>query len=137
MKEMQYGHLDGAVTLDHDIYSGYEYLIVNYGLYPACYVCIPEEHPYCNKNFWNMKIKPHSDLSSGGTLEKYNLDGFWIGWEYNLFGDYVHGRTSEFIPEGWHHKYTTEEMLEKVHEVIERLEEVTLYDTERIAGYIG
>lgn len=118
---MQYGHLEGAVTLDHEMYSGYEYLVVNFGSHPAAYVRIPKEHPYYEKEFWNMKIKPHSDLSFGGTLEKYNLEGFWIGWEYNLFGDFVAGRTREYITEGWHKQYVTSEIIEKIHDVIDLL----------------
>lgn len=121
LKEMQYNYLDGAITLDHSTYRDYEYLIVNFGSYPAAYVRIPEGHPYYEKEFWNMKIKPHSDLSFGGTLEKYHLEGFWVGWAYNLFGDFVYGRTSEFITDGWHKKYTTEDIISKIHDVINLL----------------
>lgn len=128
MKEMQYAHLGSAITLDHDSYQGYEYLVVNFGSHPACYIRLRENHPYYNKDFWNMKIKPHSDLSFGGTLEKYHLDGFWIGWEYDLFGDYVYGRTRDFITDGWHHKYTTKELVDKIHQVIRDLIEISPND---------
>lgn len=127
---MQYGHLDGAVTLDHEIYRDYEYLVVNFGSHPAAYVRIPKGHPYYEKEFWNMKIKPHSDLSFGGTLEKYHLEGFWIGWEYNLFGDFVAGRTRDFITEGWHKQYVTSEIIEKIHEVIDQLIDISLKASE-------
>lgn len=121
---MQYTHTETATTLDHDYYRDYEYLIVNLGRYPASYINVPENHKYYNGEFWNMKIKPHSDLSFGGSLERYHLEGFWIGWEYNLFGDYVLGRSREFIPEGWHHQYTTAEIVEKVRKVIDQLIEM-------------
>lgn len=122
---MEYLENHSAVTLDHNIYHDYEYLIVNLGKYPAAYVRIPDDHSYYYGDFWNMKIKPHSDLSFGGTLEKYHLEGFWIGWEYNLFGDYVVGRTREYISDGWHKKYTTRDILDTVYQVIEKLEELS------------
>ena len=128
MKEMVYQKNwtpDNRVIdmLDKGIYKGYHYAIVSFGSHPCAYIELPKGHKYYGKDYDDIPIDCHGGLtySSEGLLPSsndYHRDGYWIGWDYAHLGDY-YGWSNAFINTG--KRWTTEEILQEVKEVIEQL----------------
>ena len=128
MKEMVYQKNwapDNRVIdmLDKGIYKGYHYAIVSFGSHPCAYIELPKGHKYYGKDYDDIPIDCHGGLtySREGILPSsndYHKDGYWIGWDYAHLGDYC-GWLNVFDSTG--KKWTTEEILQEVKEVIEQL----------------
>ena len=99
-------------------YRGFPYCITSTGTHPCAYVGIPKGHPLYGKHYDRKEMDRISAIAHGGlTYSERNipLKGFWnIGWDYAHYGDCCAG-----ISEG--RKWTTEEILLNVHEVIDSL----------------
>ena len=109
--------------LDEGIYKNYHYAIVSFGSHPCAYIELPKGHKYYGKDYDDIPIDCHGGLtySSEGILPSssiYHRDGYWIGWDYAHLGDYC-GWFNVFDNTG--KKWTTEEILQEVKEVIEQL----------------
>ena len=109
--------------LDEGVYKDYHYAIVSLGSHPCAYIELPKEHKYYGKGYDDIPIDCHGGLtySSEGLLPSNHdchRDGFWIGWDYAHLGDYC-GWFNVFDSTG--KKWTTEEILQEVKEVIEQL----------------
>ena len=111
------------------------YYIVNYGSHPACYISIPNEHIFYNKDEDDISKICHIDCHGGisytgdtlpRSVPKYDeksstipvwSTGWYIGWDYMHYTDY---RLSPlYVHEG--KKWTTEEMIADCYDVINQL----------------
>lgn len=118
MKEMVYGKNIKEI-LDIGTYKGKDYVIVNLGIHPCAYVqsdkncCGTFEEPaHCGFTFYNTLS--HWEKHADNEKQKIILRKKFVGWDYGHYGDY-----SPYWQEG--KKWTTEEILENVKEVIEWL----------------
>lgn len=120
---------DACQILDEGTYNNYHYMIVSYGTHPCAYVELPKDHKWYGKHYDYIPIKCHGSLtysSDSGVVfpddHPNHRDGFWIGWDYSHYDDYYPFNTIfddlRFISGK---KWTTEEILEEVHNVIDQL----------------
>lgn len=114
--------------LDEGIYNNFHYAIVSLGSHPCAYVELPKEHKWYGKYYDNIPIDCHGGLTYSSTqgiicpLNNPNhRDGYWIGWDYAHYSDYVYNDFNDFgFALGKKH-WTTEEIFEDVKEVINQL----------------
>jgi len=137
MKEMVYRDNRNTINvLSYGVKDNYKYCILNLGTHPTAYVELPDGHKYYKKDY--IDVEEHIDVHGGvtfasqGVLNKKGLEqiskeeadfigtGWWIGWDYAHYGDYVGMVLSEPGK-----KYTTEEIFEDVCDVIRQLKEVS------------
>ena len=132
--------------LDEGIYNNFHYAIVSLGSHPCAYVELPKEHKWYGKYYDNIPIDCHGGLTYSSTqgiicpLNNPNhRDGYWIGWDYAHYGDYVYndfndfGFAYDFNDFGFAYDFndfgfalgekhwTTEEIFEDVKDVINQL----------------
>ena len=125
MKEMEYKYLANNEQfheiLDRGTYNGYEYCIILFGSHPCAYVVIPEDNPLYKKNYYDMDIDVHCGLTFGDT-NRFIDDKWCIGWDYAHAGDYssYYILFNDGLAES-SKKWTTAEILEDVHHVIDQL----------------
>jgi len=87
MLEMIYEpQMKPAKILDSGIYNNFEYKIVSYGTHPCCYISIPKNHKYYNKDYENIDIECHGGLTYS---QKQDDNKYWIGWDYAHCNDYM------------------------------------------------
>ena len=93
MRPMMYSEERKSERIAGEVYRGYEYAVINRGWHPCCYIKIPEGHLFYKKDYDDIDLDVHGGLTFAG----HNLDvapgvaddGFWIGWDYAHWGDYV------------------------------------------------
>lgn len=134
LKPMIYKTKPEYTTLAHGIYRGYEYAIISLGKHPCAYVGVPKGHPlygkeYDSKNFPDIKCHfgiTYSRNGLGGIKEQFVIyKSQWvIGWDYAHCTDFS-GSYLNFGGEMFGKAWTTEEILEEVHNVISQL--ISLY----------
>jgi hypothetical protein len=132
MKEMVYQPaLKERDILDSGEYNGYKYYIVSLGTHPCAYVEVPEGHicyGKCDGDAYVLDIDVHGGITFGNFGLKGVSDKFLLGWDYNHCDDYcfaVSDSILSFFDFGTNGKrWTTEEMLEDVKSVINRLREM-------------
>lgn len=122
IKPMGYKHVVSVEVLAHDTYRDYEFAIVSFGIHPCAYVGIPKGHRFYRKNY-NLKMFNKIPAHCGLTYSKTGIgplmqDKWVIGWDYAHSCDY----TSLFPLEG-NKRWSTEEILEEVKEVIDAIVE--------------
>ena len=106
--------------LDRGCYRGSRFYILSFGTHPTAYVEIPKNHRFYKiKDYDNIPIICHGGLtymSDIGLKTVCTTEGKFIGWDYAHVGDYFGGLHPL---EG--KKWTTEEILEEVTNVIDQL----------------
>ena len=143
MKDMIYG-IDGGkiVLLDYGTYEGYDYAILNIrGTHPCCYVKLPFDHRLADdalEDYNSLDIRCHGGITYsekylriGGYIsgnkwveEVKDESGVWIGWDYAHSGDYIYTPLEQYCYSfGEERKYTTEELLKDVKNVIDQIVE--------------
>lgn len=131
MKEMIYTHEEYGEIIEEGTIDGYDWIIVSYGMWPAAYVKLQQDHPYYNKSYDDMNITAHGDITFAEHEYHPHIDGieprkgFWIGWGYDHLKDFtkVH---AERQPYPYEKVWTTEEIFEHVKSVIEQLKNIKL-----------
>lgn len=107
--------------LAHDVYCGYEFCIISRGTHPCAYVRIPFDdilYRYEDSILDNI-MKCHGGITwdknyVNGLSKKDKNNDRWLGWAYVCLRDYYsHG--NRLI------KWRTEEILEEIKEVVDRL----------------
>lgn len=98
MKEMVYTNERKIEVLERNFYKGYQYLIVNYGTHPCCYIALESKHPYYGVSDDNININCHGGLTYSNyglilisplTRTTYLSDDCWVvGWDYHHVGDF-------------------------------------------------
>ena len=141
MKEMVYRPLKESETLynscqilDESRYNGYHYMIVSYGTHPCAYVELPKAHGLYGRDVYKFDDFPivcHGGITFSlcevglFPLEhKNHRVGFLICWDYNHYNDYhaydIDPAKADRIFR-CDKKWTTEEILEEVKNVINQL----------------
>ena len=94
MKEMAYSFERIVEVLERNFYKDYEYLIINYGTHPCCYVALRKSHPCYEVHDDNINC--HGGITYCGhglidhfTRTTYLSEDYWVmGWDYQHFGDF-------------------------------------------------
>ena len=126
MKEVNY-ESDKFEILDIGKYKGKDYVIIYVGSHPCAYVeCDIDYYNECNNP--NYDEPAHCGFTFYGSLSHWEkkeildektkqfFDRYFIGWDYAHLGDYTKFKIFKCDK-----KWTTEEILENVKEVIEWL----------------
>ena len=126
MKEMEYSAKSKREVLDTGYCLGLLYYIMNLGSHPTAYIKIPEEHKYYGKDMDEIDLEVHGGVTySRDHLwinENDRLEGWFVGWDYAHFGDYIGFELlmpEEFRTGG--KKWTTEEIFKEVKEACYQL----------------
>lgn len=126
MSEMNYGNRRKIEVLDTGTSLGLFYWILNLGTHPTAYVKIPENHKYWLKDYSDIDIEVHGGLTYSSdhiwTSDNQRIEGWFIGWDYAHFGDYI--GYEEKIPSRYRtdgKKWTTEEIQKEVYDVCYQL----------------
>lgn len=120
IKPMEYSICGKIDVLAHDTYKGYEFAIISFVTHPCAYVGIPIGHRFYKKEYYE-EIFDYIPAHGGLTYSEMGVYGHmqdkWvIGWDYGHYGDYV---PWELFSEG--KRWTTEEILEEVKDVIDEI----------------
>lgn len=124
MKEMKYKKDRLIEILDKGKINGFKYAIVSYGTHPCCYVFLPKEHKYYKKHYDKINIECHGGLTFSENDLVFNPlpnDEWIIGLDYAHAYDFTGYFIGDDFMEKNCHKWTTEELLEEVKEVIKQL----------------
>lgn len=133
MKQMIYQKYRKIELLDSGICFGYKYYILNLGTHPTAYIDIPKNHPFYNKDYEDIffsgcDIEVHGGLTfseSGLWIsEDEEIEGWFIGWDYAHYGDYL--GYEEMFPEHIRaegKKWTTEEIREEIYNACKQIKE--------------
>ncbi len=128
MKEMKYLSKATCQTLMNGTYKGFEFRILNLGTHPTAYIRIPEDHKYFMQGYSSIDLNVHGGTTYSKNylyIEDRQLDGWWIGWDYAHYGDYIGDiKRLPFEFRIGRKKWTTAEIFEEVKEAIEQLIEV-------------
>lgn len=145
MKEMVYGSDNSRkiYPIDVDTYNGYTYAILNiHGSHPCCYVKLPSNHRLAKialENYDELEISCHGGITYAedhlNLIRHFDLiedkwidilsdySGVWIGWDYAHCDDYMYDPYFDREPMEWEHKYTYEELVLDVFNVIDQIVE--------------
>ena len=128
MKQMEYQAKRKIELLDSGKCMNYNYYILNLGTHPTAYVEIPKNHKYYLKHYDEIDIDVHGGLTYSKnylyTNENDKLDGWFIGWDYAHFDDFIGyelNYPSEFRTNS--KKWATEEIQKDVYSVCKQLKE--------------
>lgn len=110
--------------LDKSIYKGYQYAIVSRGHFPCCYIALEKGDRYYEVECEGMDIYCHGDFTYSNhglsaSIEIFKKEFWVIGWDYAHASDY--NASFPYLLSKKCAKWTTQEMLDEVHDVIERL----------------
>ena len=125
MVEMEYrSDRKNRNILDMGEYKGYRYYVMNLGTHPCAYVEIPKGHKYFGINEDDANIDCHGGLTYASDylcVGENPIHGWFIGWDYAHYGDYVGyaGYYEELY--GDQKRYSTRELIYDCHKVIEQL----------------
>lgn len=126
MKQMVYENilLRERFVLESGQYMGYNFWIISYGTHPCAYVELPQTHPYfgkCNSDAYELNIDVHGGITYGdfGLGNIVDDKKFLLGWDYNHCTDYNPMTNTLFVEPL--KRWTTEEILEEVKDVIKQL----------------
>jgi len=114
-KEMKYKmRLPDFEKLAEGQEGQYKWMVISLGIHPCAYVCIPKDHPFYDKNYWDIddRIKVHGGLTFSGKMR--DSDGFWFGWDYAHADDYTY-----FSAVG-DKRWTTQEIVDECLNVIQQ-----------------
>ena len=126
MKEMKYYKDRKIEVLATGYCLGLLYFILNLGTHPTAYIKIPKGHKLYNKDYDDIYKEVDIDVHGGLTYssnhlwisESQKIEGWFIGWDYAHYGDYV-GYEEIFSKElrTGGKKWTTEEIFKEFKEV--------------------
>lgn len=125
-KPMIYSEHGKVERLSIEVYRGYEFAVMNLGTHPCCYIKLPKGHKYENVDYDNIPLAVHGGLTYGesflnvaevGGKEIADKTGYWIGWDYAHYGDYLGCDLTHFDTR----IYTTEELERDCRDAIDQL----------------
>lgn len=109
IKPMIYTNKPAIDVLANGTFKGYEFVILSYGTHPCAYIGIPKGHRFYNRMEYEIPIDCHGNLTYADFgIHGHMKDKYVIGWDYNHVCDQFR-------------RWTTEEILEEVHEVIDQI----------------
>lgn len=119
IKRMVYTNEHRCDLLYSDVYKGYLYFIMDYGMYPCCYIVLDKDNKYYSQDYNNIPLNVHGGLtfSSSELHGIMNKDDNWIiGWDYAHYTD----RVGEYYISG--HTWKTTELIRECIKAIDELE---------------
>lgn len=121
IKEMKYQFDRKIEVLATGYCLGLLYYILNLGTHPTAYIKIPKDHKYYKKEYDEIDVNVHGGLTySANDLyisENEKIEGWFIGWDYAHYGDYVgYEKIMPIEIRTNDKKWTTEEIFEEVKE---------------------
>ena len=121
MNEMIYTTKEKIEILDSGYCLGLLYYILSLGAYPCAYVKIPQEHEFYKKDYESIDIDVHGGLTYSRDYlwvnENQRVEGWFIGWDYAHYGDYLGFAKFYSTDINQDKKWTTEEIFKDVKEV--------------------
>lgn len=121
-KDAKYGSVE---VLAHGVREGYQYYVISLGTHPCAYVRVHSKHPLYEKDYHDPRaIRAHGGLTYSATgINGVVKTGWWVGWDYAHYDDYMQYFANEPLGKRLH-KWTTEEILEDVASAINQLKEM-------------
>ena len=111
------------IILDSGIYQGRKYAIVNLGTHPTAYVSLTEDEENFSTDYNDYGcINVHGDFTYCDTSYWNDDDSIYIGWDYAHCCDYCSYYEKANTPLRNNKKWTTQEILEDVHYVINQMD---------------
>ena len=103
-------------------YKGLDYYVLSFGTHPCGYVNVAGTKLYC-KDYYDIDIECHGGLTyANKNLRTTNIVGWFIGWDYAHYGDYMGGDSLYlFDLTSCGKRWTTEEIVEECKNVIEQI----------------
>ncbi|WP_289168983.1 hypothetical protein [uncultured Parasutterella sp.] len=117
-KEMEYKmRLPDFEKLAEGQEGQYKWMVISLGTHPCAYVCIPKDHPFYDKDYWDIddRIQVHGGLTFSGKIR--GCDDFCFGWDYAHCGDHTWLMGWE---SGDDKKWTTKEIVNECLNVIKQ-----------------
>ena len=118
-------------------YKGYKFYILNFGTHPTAYIKIPPQNKLFFKDYDDIdNIDVHGGLTYSENYlfitEDKKIKGWFIGWDYAHYGDYVgyldeEGQFYHFLRMQGNKKgkkWTTKEILQDCFSVIDQIIEL-------------
>ena len=118
MRNMIYGLNITYETLANGNYNGYNWYVVNYSSYPACYIFLPRDSKFYQQSKNNIPIKSMNIDGTGISVRGIDESGWYISWQYRNADDY-YMLTFNDVHDGI--KHTTAEMVEDCKRVINEI----------------
>lgn len=120
-KDMVYGARKPGEILAEGTKDEYTFKVISQGTHPCGYVSVPSNHPLHEKlDLLESYIDCHGGITFDGSIEKFGMTEYYIGWDYAHSGDYL-GADFGFNSED-DRKYTTLEVIEECLYVIGQLQ---------------
>lgn len=117
-----YGHrFKEAEQIAAGNYKGYNYFVLNLGTHPTAYVDVTHTSLY-EKDYDDIILHCHGGLTySEPYLKTVEKKGWYIGWDYAHYGDYVYyGYETSINDKRW----TTDEIVDECKSVINEIIEI-------------
>ncbi|MCI8618152.1 MAG: hypothetical protein HFJ60_08000 [Clostridia bacterium] len=93
MHEMRYQPTRTVEILETGYYMGLLYYILSLGTHPTAYIRVPKDNKFYGKEIEQIEINVHGGItySEEGLYIKNGqvIDGWFIGWDYGHYGDYL------------------------------------------------
>lgn len=118
-KEMEYKmRLPDFEKLAEGQEGQYKWMVISLGIHPCAYVCIPKDHPFYDKDYWDIddRIQVHGGLTFSGKIR--GCDDFCFGWDYGHVGDF----TCYSIEPIGEKRWTTQEIVDECLNVIKQFQ---------------
>ena len=126
---MIYGERTSGEILAEGNREVFTYKVISQGTHPCGYVSIPSNHPLYEKlDLLEAYIDCHGGITFDGSIEKFGMTEYYIGWDYAHAGDYI-GADHGFNRED-DQKYTTQDVINECYYVIGQLEMYMRLDRE-------
>lgn len=114
---------DPPEILDSGNYKGFDYYILNFGVYPCAYV-EASNTKFNGIDYDNIRLHCHGGLIySKSRLQGIEKTGWYIGWDYAHSGDFFGYRVA--FPKSlsiYGKRWTTEEIIAECKSVIDEIE---------------
>ena len=127
-KEIVYNNIERfAVIVAADVYKGVQYVCLNQGIHPSCYVMCSQEFldKHLDKTFNTIDgLHVHGGITYTGMadkllgLEDYDLPCF--GWDYGHAGDWAGYISEQQNEKSGHTKYTTDMLIKDCENAIDQ-----------------
>lgn len=130
ISEMSYVNDTTFKVLAKGSIEGFDFCIISRGTHPTAYVRIPKGHRYYKKQYYDLPVLCHWGFSFSAEDLVFNpvelKDSWWVGWDYAHIGDYVscYNETVGILNADSYKKWSTQEILSEVKNVIKQLKEV-------------
>lgn len=118
--EMEYSkdRLEKAKVLAEGKLNGFQFVILNLGAHPCCYVAINKDSKLFGLDYDLLPIRCHGGLTfANDKIHTYDESGevYWFGWDYGHHGDFAGYYIGDPIFEKYDYKkWTTKELLNDV-----------------------